>query len=423
MGLARRRVTSDLLVTAGSRWVQIVVGLVGSVVSARVLGPTEFGLFGLVISIIMVIGTIADAGLTYSAIRLIARDLDHDVNKSHVVARAYFRLRVLSGSTMAIAGILMSGPLAWLLGYPELVPYLQWGFLTLFSLSLSSYPNTVLVALARFRQLGITGILNAVITVAGILALYFSGVLTLGTLVAWNVVLPLVSSIPAWLAVPHEWRPWRLWKVGGIALRSEALHELVTFGKWIGLSLVGTMLVTQGDVLLLGKLSTPAAVGVYSVALALASRLDTVNQSLFTIMMPRASRLTGRANIRLYWRQVALGSGGLAVGLGVLAVIAQPIIIWLYGERYEDSAGLFLALLVVVLFDLATSSLFLLVFPLNRPRLLAAADWLRVAVFGLAGFLLIPIYGAFGAVAARFLARVTGTALTLLNLRKAINEE
>jgi O-antigen/teichoic acid export membrane protein len=427
IGLARKRVTGDLLMTFGGRWVQILLGLAGNVASARALGPDEFGRFGLVIAVILVFGTLADAGLTYSAIRLIARCVDTNPQKAFAVARSYFFLRFFSGVSVAILGIPLSWPLAWALGYPDLVPYMQLSFLTLVSLSLSSYPGTILVGLEKFKQFGIAGILNAVITVSGILLLFIVGVLNLGTLIAWNVILPLVSSIPAWLLMPRDWLPWRLWRKarGGDVeptLRIEVRRELIGFGKWIGLSLVGSMLVTQGDLLLLGRLATPAVVGVYSVALALASRLDTLNQSLFTIMMPRASRLEGSLKIKTYWRQVALGSLGLAGALGIAALVAQPLIILLYGERYTASADLFFALLVVVLFDLATSSLFLLVFPLNKPRLLAAADWLRVVVLGVSGWALIPIYGALGAVAARFLARVIGTALTLLGLRRAMNE-
>jgi O-antigen/teichoic acid export membrane protein len=145
-----------------------------------------------------------------------------------------------------------------------------------------------------------------------------------------------------------------------------------------------------------------------------------VNQSLFTVLMPRASRVEGAAGLRKYWRQVGFFSLVLAAGLGVAAVVIQPAIVFLYGERYIASAGLFFALMVVVLFDLATSSLFLLVFPLNKPKLLAAADWLRVAVMAIFGSALIPLYGAIGAVIARLLARVTGTALALRGLRQAI---
>src|SRR5690348_8765460 len=90
ISLARKRVTGDLLMTFGGRWVQILLGLAGNVASARALGPDEFGRFGLVIAVILVFGTLADAGLTYSAIRLIARGVDTDPQKAFAVARSYF---------------------------------------------------------------------------------------------------------------------------------------------------------------------------------------------------------------------------------------------------------------------------------------------------------------------------------------------
>jgi O-antigen/teichoic acid export membrane protein len=124
--------------------------------------------------------------------------------------------------------------------------------------------------------------------------------------------------------------------------------------------------------------------------------------------------------MRGYSRRALGGSLVLAAGLGVVALVSQPLIIWLYGERYVASAGLFLALLPVVLLDLATSSLFLLALPLNRPRLLAAADWLRVAVLGAAGLLLIPRYLGYGAAAARLLSRVAGAAYSGYALRRAV---
>lgn len=421
LSLARRRVTGDLLATVGSRSVQILLGLAGNVVSARSLGPADFGRFGLIMSVIMVCGTLADAGLTYTAIRFIARYSEDGSPRGYAVAHSYLLLRVCSGVLVALLGVTLAWPLAWALGYADLTPYLQIAFATLVALSLSSYPGTILVGLSLFGRSAIAGVLNAAITLSGILFLFFVGTLSLGTLVAWNVILPLLSTLPAWFLIPPEWLPWRVIGVRrALASALTEARELVNFSKWMGVSLVASMLVAQGDLLLLGRLSTPAIVGTYSVALALASRLDTLNQSLFTVLMPRASRLRGAESMKRYGRQVAVGSGLLAVGLGILALVAQPAILLLYGERYEASSGIFLALLGVVLFDLATSSLFLLAFPLNKPRLLAAADWLRVGVLGIAGWSLIPIYGAFGAVASRFLARLTGTVAALWALLRAI---
>jgi O-antigen/teichoic acid export membrane protein len=418
--LARRQVVRDLLITLGGRWVQMLIALAGNVLSARVLGPDDFGRFGLVMATVTICGTLADAGLTYTAIKFIAQYSVTNPARARAVARTYLLLRLAGGTIVAGVTILLAAPLARdVLGYPALTPYLQLAFATLISLGISSYPGTVLVGLARFGRTGVAGVLNAAITLAGILALLWLGRLDLGTLIAWNVVLPVVSTLPAWLLLPAAWLPWRLPRVADLPGASVA-RELIGFSKWMVVSTFGSILAGQGDVILLGRLASPGVVGVYSVALTLAMRLDTLNQSLITVLMPRASRLAGATAVRGYTRQVLRGALILAVGLGGAAFLAQPLIVLLYGARYTGAGGLFLALLAVVLFDLVTSSLFLVAFPLNRPRVLAASDWLRVAVLGGVGWLLIPGSGGFGAAAARLGSRVAGAAYTWWALRRAV---
>jgi O-antigen/teichoic acid export membrane protein len=57
----------------------------------------------------------------------------------------------------------------------------------------------------------------------------------------------------------------------------------------------------------------------------------------------------------------------------------------------------------------------LLLLPLayRQPRLLAAADALRAVTLVLVALGLIPIYGAIGAIVARFASRVAGAVLVL----------
>lgn len=423
LALARGRAATDLMITSGGRGVQMLLALVGNVVSARALGPVDFGSFGLVMAAVMICGTLADAGLTYTAVRFIAQHAEYDEPRAHAAARAYFVLRLFTGAVVAILGLLLSEPVAaGLLGRGELTPYLQLSFLTLFSLSISSYPGTVLVGLGSFGRLGLAGVLNTVITLAGILLLFAAGRLTLETLIVWNVVLPVVSTLPAWLFLPRRWLPVRpRGEERTPYLRRDTVRELSGFSKWMFVSAAGSIVALNGDLLLLGRLADPATVGVYSVALTLAQRFSTLNQSLSTVMLPRASRLRGREQIKSYSRRVLRGSLLLALLLGAAALLAQPLIALLYGERYAASAGLFLVLMLVVLFDLVTGSIFLVAFPLNRPRVLALSDWLRVGVLGAAGWLLIPPYSGYGAAAARFLSRLVGAAYTLLALLRGVN--
>src|SRR5690242_11633211 len=124
----------------------MLIALAGNVISARVLGPDDFGRFGLVLAVVTICGTLADAGLTYTAIKFIAQYSATNPPRAFAVARAYLLLRLLTGTVVAGAGIVLAAPIArGVLGYPALTPYLQLAFATLISLGLSSYPGTVLV--------------------------------------------------------------------------------------------------------------------------------------------------------------------------------------------------------------------------------------------------------------------------------------
>jgi O-antigen/teichoic acid export membrane protein len=404
----------------------MLLALVGNIASARVLGPDDLGRFALVMAVITICGTLADLGMTYTAVKFIAQYVEERESTARRVARVYFVAKLLTGAVATLVVFLLAEPIALgVLNTPDLVPYLQLGAFTLIALGISSYPTTVLVGIGKFGWLGLAGVLNAAITLAGILLLLATNNLDLGGLVMWNVALPLVSTLPAWFFIPAGWLPWRWAKQAGYGDEKEAhtglARRMFDFSKWILFSNLGSIIVTQGDLLLLGRLADPSAVGVYSVALALAMRLDVLNQSIFMVMMPRASQLSGQAEMKGYLRNVLRGTWRVAAVLGVAVILAQPVIGLLYGEEYAAVAPLFLALLVVVLFDLVTSPLLLVAFPLNKPRVLAITDWLRVVVLGVAGAILIPVYGGFGAAAARLLARVTGTGVALMVLRGEVD--
>ncbi|MEO8284888.1 MAG: oligosaccharide flippase family protein [Chloroflexota bacterium] len=416
--LLRSRAATDLAVTLGGRSVQIVAGLLGNVLSARTLGPSDFGRFGLVMGAVTIAGTVADAGLTFAAIRFIARHVEEETTRARATARTYFALRLLSGLIVTGAGVCLALPLSmFVIGSADLTPYLQVGFIILLGLSISSYPGTVLTGLARFDLIGLAGLLNALITVGGIVLLFISGNLNLGSLVLWNVALPVASTIPAWLFLPREWLPWRI-----VVGESRSLaRDLWRFGRWAGISTIGAVMAGQIDLILLGRIVGPGAVGTYSVAVTLAARLDILNQSLYTIMMPRASRLRTPDAIRGYMRRIFRGSGLLALGLLLVAVVSQPIITLLYGAGYSEAAPLFLVLLLVVASDLITTSLSLVTFSLNKPSILAVIEWLRVLLLAVVGVPLISAYGALGAALSRVTSRI-GSGLFMLRTFKRIHE-
>jgi O-antigen/teichoic acid export membrane protein len=414
--------------TLGSRLVLLGFGFAGSVLSARALGPGDLGRFGLVIATIMILGTVADAGLTAAAQRLIARDRDESPERARQVAFTYARLRAATGVLGGLFVFAAAEPVATLvLGAPELAPRLRLASGTLLALGISSYPGTVLVGLERFRRLAIASVLNSLITFAGVAVLWVAGRLDIDTLVAWNVALPVVSTIPAWLLMPDGWWPWRrtisarpeTGASAGTPLRDTA-RELFASGRWFLGATVGSIVAAQADVLLMGRLVDAATLGTYLLALTLASRFDVLNQSILTVLMPQASRLRGPHAIRRYARRTSKLTVGLALLLVPVAFAAQPFIAVAYGEAFVQAAPLFVGLFVVVLLDLASNALFWLAIPVHRPHILAVAEWLKVATILVVGIALIPRLAGVGAIVARLASRLAAGAYGFVALRGAV---
>lgn len=237
-----------------------------------------------------------------------------------------------------------------------------------------------------------------------------AGRLTLVTaLVVLGIGTSLASFAVGYRLLPAGWRPRLLSRR---VLSREGLQQF-RFGRWIWIGSMFAVLVAQLDVLLVNHWYGAATVGAYGLALNLATKLDVVNHSLYTVLIPTASALEGRGNFGSYVRRSLLRSALVSVGLLALIPLAEPFILTFYGPAYAPAVDLFQLMVGVVIFDTMAIPLLLLAFPLNRPRLLAAADALRLITLVAAAVWLLPTYGPAGAVVAKFLAKVAGAVLIL----------
>jgi O-antigen/teichoic acid export membrane protein len=180
------------------------------------------------------------------------------------------------------------------------------------------------------------------------------------------------------------------------------------------------MLTLNAEVLLLNQWTALALVGSYALALNLATKADVVNQSLYTVLLPGVANLdvTARptSSRRDYLRRGLLRSGGICLVLLILIPLAQPLIVLIYGPAYAPSVVFFQLLLGVMMFDVLLTPFLLLPLAYRQARVLAAAEGTRALTLVAVAVALIPVYGPFGAVAARFASRVAGAVLVLAAL-------
>ena len=146
-------------------------------------------------------------------------------------------------------------------------------------------------------------------------------------------------------------------------------------------------------------------VGLYALALSLATKVDILNRSLRTVLLPAVSSLSSKKAYLQHLRQSLRRSLVMATLLVLGLPLAAPLIVFFYGDAYSRSVGVFYLLTAIVLMELFTVPLILLAYPMNMPRLIAVSDGLGVAVLIAAAGFLIPLWGMYGAALAKLAAK------------------
>jgi len=226
-----------------------------SVLLARLLAPSDFGLVGMVTVFVRVLETLQDLGLGQAVVYF-----DHD----EAALRTYSTLATGAGVCMAALGFCAAWPVASFYREPRLIPIMQVLSLTLALGGLRAVPQGLLAKRFRFRELAFVETSSGLVSGLVAVALAWRG------FGAWSLVVNVVlMSLLRTLALSLLLRPAFTWRVDRQVARSAL--------RW-GLPLTGSTLVWQcydnADFLVVGKLLGPHPLGHYSLAFRLATMVN-----------------------------------------------------------------------------------------------------------------------------------------------------
>jgi O-antigen/teichoic acid export membrane protein len=177
---------------------------------------------------------------------------------------------------------------------------------------------------------------------------------------------------------------------------------------------LGAILATSGthsvSIFLLGYLRSMSEVAYYRAALPVAQLNNVVMASFTLLYTPFATRLLTKSYSqgmnRLYWQTAAWMT---VVSFPVFAMtfaFAQPLIVFLYGPRYQPSGPILALLALGSYFNVALGFNLQTLKVLKRLHYITLTSVLAILANVAVNLILIPRYGAFGA--------VLGTAGTLI---------
>lgn len=313
-------------ITLASQAGRMVVTLGGAVVLARLLGPEEYGLAGMVAVATGLLMVFNEAGLSLATVQ---RERVTQAEVSGV-----FWLQLLISAAVAIVSAALSPLLAWVFSEPRVLEMnlaLSTSFVVI---GLYAQHQAILRRQMRFMALGtielvaVTGGIASAITSAFLGAGYWA--LVIQPLAQYAITLPLTWTL-------CRWRP--SWPAIGAGVRAH-----VDFSKhFLGYKLL-EYVARSADRALLGWIAGAHVLGLYNRAYTiLALPFGQIAMPVSFVVIPALSRLQANA---------AAFRALLTRSLGVLAWLTFPImayfvacaedVVWLLlGPKWADAAGLF----------------------------------------------------------------------------------
>ncbi len=393
------------LVGLGGRSTALVIGTLNLVVLARALGPVGRGQYFVFVSLLLVLTTLADLGVSQSAVVFAGR---HET-RVREVHRALVRCALaFAALTFVVGGLVLTAAGDVIL--PN-VPR-EWSFGALGAVVLAVYASYWTAMMVGLRHVAIVAGMQL-----GAAALSLAGNLTLvaptgdpaRAVVVYVGVLAVQAAAMFWLqsriartdAEPPE--------------ESRDLgRQMLYFGLRGYPNSLGMLLWSRSAAFVLNAFHGPGTVGVYSIAQAVAEKILLPVQSLQDLLYKRMTQLPPAKAREMMDRYLRIGIALMAPLALVGILVSQTLVTLLFSDAFEPAITPLRVLLVgsaVAVIPVLLSTY--LLGHLGRPGLLSVLSWLNGLLNIALLFLLVPADSATGAAVAALAVQITGTAVVL----------
>lgn len=312
--------------SALQRFGTMAVTLVSNIVLARLLTPEDYGCIGMLMIFIALSNTFIDGGFGSA---LIQKKEPTNVDYSTIFYWNFFLSIVLYGVLFLTAPFIAS-----FYRMPLLTPVLRvMGLVLVFKAFCIIQANQTRKQL-QFRKLAIINVVSSVLSLALAIVAAYKG-FGVWSLVIQQLALDLFSAILYWIV--SKWRPMLVfsWK---------SFKELFRFGGFMLLSNLFSSFSNEIQGLLVGRMFNPATMGLYSQAYRLEASAATATSSIIDqVTYPVLASLQDEkaSFMAALKRFIQIPAFVCSLMMMIMIVVAKPLIILLFSEKWIDCVPYF----------------------------------------------------------------------------------
>jgi O-antigen/teichoic acid export membrane protein len=399
------RITRSFAGLATGEAVARGIAFLGTLLVARRLGPSMYGVVGVASGMLLYVNQVADAGIELSGVPAIARDREH----AGELASATLTFRLLLAMALMVVVVALS---------LTVLPQPDGAILAIYALSLPAVAAStrwVLIGLQRPDAVALARVSGEL---TGMAAIVFA-VREAGDVALVPVAYVAGASLSALMmlagvrrqGVVLRWLPdWRRCRT----LFSRAPHL-------VGFTLLG-LLLFNFDLIYLRYIAGAASAGQYAAAYTFVAFAANLSVAWAHSVMPALARLDQRPDERndVYATTQAMGFAvTLPVTLGGM-LVAEPLIVLVFGPGYEPAGRALQWLLPAVpLSAFREIGVAALIGSEGGERRLFRMNATAVAINVALVLAIVPTYGLVGAAAATVVTELARLALTVRYARHA----
>jgi lipopolysaccharide exporter len=387
--------------TVGTRWVIKGLGFINTIIMARLLMPEDYGIVAMAMLMVGLIQTFLDFGAATALLR------KNEVSQAEIDSA--WTLRVIQG---LVAGCLL------LVLMPVAIAYFKEPrlnlVLTVFAACVvfagASNIGTVL-ALKKFNfrlDFKIQATSKVASVVVTVLAGYFLRDYR-------ALMLGIVAGYMAPLALSYIWHPyrphWNTTKIG----------EIWAITKWLMIANIGNYILSRGDQLVAGRVSTTHDFGLYNVGADLGQLpVSEVGPAMLRAILPVLSAMQEdmeRTRNAVIKTLSAINTVIWPIGIGYIALAPQATELLLGSKWLEAIPYVAVFALVSTLQTTAAPARSFLILR-GHTRDQSVVVWIDFTCFVLSALALVPTYHLIGLAYARVIGSVANMSATLISAKR-----
>jgi len=320
--------------------ISTVITAAGVILIARLLSPTEYGLFAIVWIPAGIITLFRDWGVNSSMIRYIAQyKAENRTAKVKSVLISGLLFELVLGITLSSASLFLSNILATnIFNRPDLEPLIEVASLTIFAGALTTAAQSAFIGFERMESHAITMILQSALRslLAPILVLMGLGVL--GATIGITVASLLTGIISILVLYTRHYKNLEKPKDDTIGIMGN-MKTMLKFGLPLSASVILNGFLIQFCNLLIAVRCADEIIGNYQVAANFAVLIGFFVTPIQTVLFPAFSKINPEKEVETL-RNVFQFSVKYAALLVVpvaacVMAVSQPAIYTLFGEEYR----------------------------------------------------------------------------------------